>query len=345
MVQGFFYNSVDGDRKYNGNSVNESKRPFYKDGVFAGHMEVTASGEGMKIVIDGGEKSGFAWINAHTIHNTTPLEIDISQASGTLNRIDRVILRNDEIERKASIYVLEGAFSSAPIAPELTNTDTIQEKCLAEIYVKAGVIEITQADITDTRADVNLCGFVASQFQEFDFSQWQKQFNAYFAELKKQYGVDYKAFTEAYAAMTASFMNTQEAEWNTWFQSKRDELAGDVAGKLQLQIDDAMKHIHNLALKLYLENQLEEITGTVTVTLTNTTTGSIYTQEVTGSGVAFYITEAGEYMVESSPKNVMITPKTFTVTNADLMTQKNLVMRQGSNLGYIGNYIGAYIAQ
>ena len=44
MVQGFFYNSVDGDRKYNGSSVNESKRPFYKDGVFAGHLEVTADG-------------------------------------------------------------------------------------------------------------------------------------------------------------------------------------------------------------------------------------------------------------------------------------------------------------
>ena len=73
MVQGFFYNSVGGDRKYNGNSVNESKLPLYKDGVFAGHMEVTAKGEGMKIVVDGGQKTGLAWINAQTIKNTTPL--------------------------------------------------------------------------------------------------------------------------------------------------------------------------------------------------------------------------------------------------------------------------------
>ena len=43
-------------------------------------------------------------------------------------------------------------------------------------------------------------------------------------------------------------------------------------------------------------------------------------------------------------ESVMITPKAFTVTNADLMTQKTLAMREGSNLGYIGNYIGAYIA-
>lgn len=76
----------------------------------------------------------------------------MSQASGTLPRIDRIVLRNDETERKPSIYVLEGAFSSNPQAPELVNNDVIQEKSLARIYVPAGAVEITQADITDERA-------------------------------------------------------------------------------------------------------------------------------------------------------------------------------------------------
>lgn len=345
MVIGFFYNSVGGDRKYNGNSVNESKRPFYKDGVFIGHLEVTAVAGEMTVTVDGGEKTGFAWVNAHTIHNTTPLPLNISQASGTLNRIDRVVLRNDEIERKPSIYVLEGGFSSAPIAPALTNTDTIQEYCLAEIYVRAGAVEITQADITDTRADESLCGFVASQFKEFDFSQWQKQFDAYFAQLQKQYGTDYKAFTDSYAAMTAQFMNVQQQEWDTWFQNKQDELAGDVAGNLQQQIDGLKQHIKNLALKIYMESHLENITAAVNVILKNTTTGKTYTADVTESGIAFYLTEAGDYTVESGMESVLITPRRFTVANTDLMTQKTLAMREGSNLGYIGNYMGAYIAQ
>ena len=216
MVIGYFYNSVEGDRKYNGNSVNQSKRPFYKDGVFAGHLEVTAKSGGMAVIVAGGEKTGFAWINAHTIQNTTPLTLDISQASGTLNRIDRVVLRNDETERKPSIYVLEGAFSSAPVAPELTNTDSIQEKCLAQIYVKAGAVEITQADITDTRTDPNLCGLVASQIQELDFSQWKKQFDSYFEQFKEN----------------------QETEWNEWFDSIKGNLSEDAAGNLQNQIDE-----------------------------------------------------------------------------------------------------------
>lgn len=227
MVQGYFYNSVAGDRKYNGISVNESKRPFYKDGVFAGHMEVTAQGGKMAIMVDGGKKTGFAWINAHTIHNTTPLKLDISQASGTLNRIDRVVIKNDETERKPSIYILEGSLSTNPSPPELTNTETIQEKCLCEINIKAGTVQIKPTDLKDTRADPKLCGFVASQIQEFDFSQWQKQFAAYYTNLKEIYDTDYD-----------KFMEIQGEEWADWFQNKKDQLTEDAAGNLLQKITE-----------------------------------------------------------------------------------------------------------
>ena len=32
-VRGFFYNSVNKDRLYNGQDMNEDKAPFYKEGV------------------------------------------------------------------------------------------------------------------------------------------------------------------------------------------------------------------------------------------------------------------------------------------------------------------------
>ena len=169
-VRGFFYNSVNKDRLYNGQDMNEDKAPFYKEGVAYGHLQVTADGESMAVKVDGGSRTGYAYINLHTIHNTTVLELPVSGSSGTLPRIDRVILRNDETERKPSIFILEGAYSSNPQPPELTNNDTIQEKCLAEIYVAAGAVAISQSDITDTRADTGLCGFIASQFEDFDFS-------------------------------------------------------------------------------------------------------------------------------------------------------------------------------
>ena len=49
-VRGFFYNSVNKDRLYNGQDMNEDKAPFYKEGVAYGHLQVTADGESMEAV-------------------------------------------------------------------------------------------------------------------------------------------------------------------------------------------------------------------------------------------------------------------------------------------------------
>lgn len=312
-VRGFFYNSVNKDRLYNGQDMNEDKAPFYKEGVAYGHLQVTADGESMAVKVDGGSRTGYAYINLHTIHNTTVLELPVSGSNGTLPRIDRVILRNDETERKPSIFILEGAYSSNPQPPELTNNDTIQEKCLAEIYVAAGAVAISQSDITDTRADTGLCGFIASQFEDFDFSQFTKQFNAWFALEKKSMEQDHANFIEEYAEMTQAFMTDQEAQWNKWFKEKQTELSGDIAGKLQLQIDDVKEKVYNIAFKVYIISTLEQITSPVTVKLTNKTTGTMQAVTVTKSQMGFYVTEAGEYTVEADLESVMVTPKAFKV--------------------------------
>jgi hypothetical protein len=190
-----------------------------------------------------------------------------------------------------------------------------------------------------------LCGFIASQFADFDFSQLTVQFNAWFAQEKKSMEADHAAFIEEYADLTESFMTDQETQWNKWFEEKQDELSGDVAGKLQLQIDDLKEKVYNIALKIYVSNLLEEITSTVTLTLTNTTTGTKQTYEATESGVGFVVTEAGQYTIEADLESVMVSPKAFTVTNENLMQTMTVTMREGSNLGYIGNYIGSFITK
>lgn len=49
--------------------------------------------------------------------------------------------------------------------------------------------------------------------------------------------------------------------------------------------------------------------------------------------------------MEADLESVMVTPKAFKVTNDNLMTTQNITLREGSNMGYIGNYIGSFIAQ
>lgn len=235
-VKGFFYNSVGMDRVYNGQDMNEDKAPFYKEGVAYGQLAVTAGG-GMAVKVDGGSRTGYAYINMHTIHNTTVLHLDISQAGGNLPRIDRVVLRNDETERKPSIYILEGDYCSDPQPPQLTNTDTVQEKCLAEIHVAAGAVEITQADIKDTRADPALCGFIASQFVDIDFSQFMLQFDSWFAKEKYAMEKEHAEFIEEYKDLVESFVGANQSEWSAWFESIKGQLGEDAAGRLLEMLD------------------------------------------------------------------------------------------------------------
>lgn len=255
-VKGYFYNSVNRDRLYNGQDMNEDKAPFYKEGVVYGHLAVTA-GEGMTVNVDGGSRTGYAYINLHTVHNTTVLELHVSQASGTLPRIDRVVLRNNETERKPSIFILEGAFSSNPRPPELTNTDVIQEKCLAEIYVAAGAVKITQADITDTRADTSLCGFIASQFQELDFEQLATQFNSWFLQKKEAIEKDHADFVKEYEKLTQSFMDNEQAEWDNWFWNIRDLLAKTENGEMLEELLRIIKELYEIATP----NDIDQIIG------------------------------------------------------------------------------------
>ena len=338
-VRGFFYNATDLNDKehmYNGQDMNEDKAPFYKEGVAYGHLQVTAGGGSMEVTVDGGTRTGYAYINLHTIHNTAPLTLTLSQASGTLPRIDRIVLRNDETERKPSIYVLEGAFSSNPQAPDLVNNDVIQEKSLARIYVAAGAVEITQADITDERPDTTVCGFIGSQFEELDFSQWSAQFNKWFSDEKK-------AVEKEYTKMVQEFQTERTAQWDEWFEAKQTQLSGDVAGKLQLQIDDLRTKVHNIAHKVNVAYLLETIQAAVTVKVTNTTTGTVQTADISADGGVFYITEAGDYTVETNMESVMATPKRFSVDYMDLMHSITVSLREGTNMAYIGNYMGTYL--
>lgn len=273
-VNGFFYNSVNGDRMYNGQDMNEDKAPFYKEGVAYGQLGVTA-GEGMEVKVDGGSRTGYAYINMHSIHNTTILNLHVSQASGNLPRIDRVVLRNDEMERKPSIYILEGKYSSNPQPPDLTNTDAIQEKCLAEIYVAAGAVQITQADIKDTRADATLCGFIASQFVDIDFSQFTRQFDAFFNIYKKAVTDDfgtYKLAMETYLAnleqsgdsqlnalvkSLVEFESLSEQQWNEWFEGIRGTLASVENGEM---LEELMRLIQEL-YRVATEDEIDRIIG------------------------------------------------------------------------------------
>lgn len=125
------------------------------------------------------QADGIVWWNENEATTASKLEIPISPADSTLDRITRII-----VEWKTTNYVdypeikaVDGAASSKPSAPELTNNSTVRQISLAQISVPAGTTEITASMITDERMDASVCGLVTDNVT-IDTSMMQSQFKA-----------------------------------------------------------------------------------------------------------------------------------------------------------------------
>lgn len=205
----YFFNSVNGDRKYNAESFADWLFPFFTTGVFNGGFQVLAD-SGMNIKVT----PGYANIEGKVAHSKVIETLQLDSANSVLNRIDNVVLRKDEVNRKITLEIVKGSSSENPVPAEPTRNDLIYEIVLAQIFVGASVIKITQSAITDTRMDSNLCGWVISTIKEVDFSQIVQQFESYFSEFKQD----------------------SEQDFDTWFETIKGKLNDDVAGSLQNQI-------------------------------------------------------------------------------------------------------------
>lgn len=107
--------------------------------------------------------------------------ISIDAAHASLKRIDRIVARLDlsESSRNIELYKRVGTPSTTPAAPELIRQPNYYEIALADVYVGAGVSEITSTAILDQRANKELCGYVLPAFpMNFDLAEistrWQE---------------------------------------------------------------------------------------------------------------------------------------------------------------------------
>lgn len=187
MIKCGFYNSKNGDRKYNAEDMTQPYKRLVSDGVYAmpaGQLKVTAAG-GMKIQVSAGAaKIGSRWLESDAIETFTLDPSDVA-----LNQIYSVVIRDDNSEnvRSGSIALKKGSLASNPIAPEIERSENITELKIAEVRVNKLVEEVTDADIKDTRADTTVCGWVTGLIEQVDtsdlFTQWE---SAYEQEHQRQ---------------------------------------------------------------------------------------------------------------------------------------------------------------
>ena len=175
---------------------------------------VTANG-GLTVTVSAGQ----AWVRparfrGRSIILEQPETVTLTAADAVRSRIDRLVLRYDAAARKTSLQVLTGTPDSAsPTAPEITRTALVYDLCLAEIRRPAGSTEITAADITDTRADEDVCGVMRDGVTGIPTAQLQAQALATMTQLSTELHTKLAALDAAIAAVeSGNFYTKTEAD-------------------------------------------------------------------------------------------------------------------------------------
>lgn len=148
-----YFNSVNGDRKYNADQMSEYFEGIINEGVcqhIGGGLAVTA-GTGLTVSV----ATGKAFIGQKWIKNDAALTLTITTAADQA-RIDAVVLRRNTTNRVCEIAVKTGTPSASPSAPAMTRNATTYEMALAYVNVAAGATSVT---VTDKRADTTVCGW------------------------------------------------------------------------------------------------------------------------------------------------------------------------------------------
>lgn len=253
-VSSGFFNSLNGDRKYNAAQMSAIFDGLIIDGVFASigtAFAVKAAG-GLTVNVGIGK----AWFDHTWTVNDSILPMTAPEAEVLLDRIDAVVLEVNGTEsvRENTIKFVKGNPSSAPSRPTLTNEGNVHQYPLCYIYRKYGTAVINQADITPmvgTESTPFVTGILQTISLDELLGKWQDELDR-FTDARSQEVDDWIAqeesdFTAWFNKMKADLQQEQtildqwiaseQADFLAWYNQMKDQLSGDVAGNLQLEID------------------------------------------------------------------------------------------------------------
>lgn len=242
------------DREFLADDFARYFRSFISSGVFLkekDNLQVVANDD-MSVTI----RPGSMIIDGYRYDNLDDIIIQLAPADGVLNRIDRISISWIKEERDAHKVVQKGESSYEPIPPECRRNAEYKDYVLADVYVEAGTIKITQDSITDQRLNTDVCG-LAIAFSEVDTTLIFDQLQAFYEKVKVENEdwnqEKHEKFEEWYSSVTKNFeewKNEKIETWDDWFDYIKGQLSTDAAGALQLQIDELKEQMGNVSAVL-----------------------------------------------------------------------------------------------
>lgn len=181
------------DRDYLASQWQEFMQMFLGNGVFVSPVNQckVIPGTGLTVIVT----PGWAFINGSWYHNNANLVINLSPNTTSSFRIDSIKLRYSDSTRSINALGFTGETT-------LVRGESVYDLKLAEVTVPVGAVTISAANITDTRSNENVCGFVKGLVDVVDTNDLFSQFDTIF---------------------------------NNWFDTVKDQVTGDLGAKLQLE--------------------------------------------------------------------------------------------------------------
>lgn len=245
-----FFNSLNGDRRYNAEQMSAIFDGIINDGVFAN------IGTAFGVRVDSGNiitvGIGRAWFNSTWLFNDAILPIVADESEVLLDRYDAVVIEIDHSDsvRAGNIKIVKGTPSSTPQYPVMIHTVDVNQYPLAYIYRKAGASSIAQANVT-SMIGTSSCPYITGILQVLSIdnivAQWGDQWAQWFTEQ-----------TSAGNNQMTSWMDQKQMEFNTWFGNLQTILDSDVAAKLAEDILELQKRFGVLAREYCIYQGVED---------------------------------------------------------------------------------------
>ena len=180
-----FFNSLNGDRKYDAEDFGKLFEGIITDGVFNNvgkKFEVTADGDNRVIV-----NTGRGWKSGVWFENDAPTSVTLPLPEVGMNRVDAVVVNIDTTTRLTTFEVVKGDPAAGKWdVPNVRNTATVKQIRLANVRRWPGSPTVTRDHITNTVGD-SQTPWITAPLKQVDFSNAldgvQKDLNAWMGQI------------------------------------------------------------------------------------------------------------------------------------------------------------------
>lgn len=191
MVSSGFYNSLDGDRKYNATHFSNLFEGIISDGIFGSIYNAFATTaetpNSSYVLVD----TGKAWFQNTWTLNDTILKVGPFSAVtvSSRSRIDAVVIQVDKLNRENTITIVEGTAAANPSRPTLAaNQFPIAFVTCSYNSGNAPIISATNINWVVGQSDYGV-PYITTAMQTMNISaltaKWEAIFNEWFSTMQE----------------------------------------------------------------------------------------------------------------------------------------------------------------